>query len=103
MRKIDIETLKPDTQKWVRHVLKAWDLAQHHERLLLLAGQAWDRSQQAREILDRDGLTTATGAGVKSHPCVAIEINSRQQFARLVRELQLDVAPDDLRAPPLYQ
>lgn len=103
MTKEAIETLKPPTRTWVRRVLKRWKLEDHHERILLLAGQAWDRCQEARERLDDEGLTVGTANSVKTHPCVAIERDSRLQVARLIRELQLDgETADDLRSPPLY-
>ena len=98
-----LETLKPSTRTWVRRVLMRWKLEDHHERILLLAGQAWDRCQQAKELLDAEGLTITTHAGVKTHPAAQIERDSRLQFARLIRELQLDAdAPEELRTPPLY-
>lgn len=76
----------------------------HHLRLLRLACEAWDRTQQARETLDRDGLTVPTGdGGLKAHPCIGIERDSRLAFARLLRELDLDAEPppDRARAPAL--
>jgi hypothetical protein len=63
-----------------------------------LAAEAWDRTQQAREILARDGITVEGREGVKAHPAIMIERDSRLAFARLVAQLSLDndepVAPD---------
>ena len=56
-----------------------------------------------RELLARDGLTIPTGdGGLKAHPCVGIERDSRLAFARLLRELDLDVEPpsDPRPRPP---
>lgn len=94
--------LAPETADWWRTVLAGFDLEAHHLRLLRLACEAWDRTQQAREILDRDGLTISTAdGGMKAHPAVAIERDSRLAFARLVRELDLDTeAPPDRARPP---
>ena len=90
---------------WWRAVLTDYDLAPHHFRLLQLAGEAWDRTQEARQLLDREGLVVTTGdGGVKAHPAVAIERDSRLAFARLVRELDLDrgePAPEMARPPAL--
>ncbi len=59
------------------------------------------RCQQAREILDRDGLTTGTEAGgLKAHPCIGVERDARLAFARLLRELDLDAGPNLDRARP---
>jgi hypothetical protein len=38
---------------------------------LQLACEAWDRSQEARALLDKDGLTIRTDGGLKAHPAVA--------------------------------
>ena len=94
--------LRPETADWWRSVLADYDLEDHHARLLHLACEAWDRCQQAREEIDRDGLTIRTGdGGLKAHPAVAIERDARLAFARLVRELDLDAgAPSESRRPP---
>src|SRR5262245_37353772 len=84
--------LKPETQQWFDHVVAECVLEPHHVRLLTLAGEAWDRGVQAREQVDKEGLTFVDRLGaVRPHPCVAIERDSRIAFARLLRELALDV------------
>ena len=73
-------------------------------RLLTLAAEALDRCAQAREAVDKDGLTVRTAdGGLKTHPCIAIERDARLAFARLLRELDLDVEPpaSDRRPPSL--
>lgn len=94
--------LTPQTAEWWRTVLKDYELEGHHLRLLQSAAETWDRMQQAREMIDRDGLTVPTGdGGMKAHPCVAIERDTRLAFARLVRELDLDAgAPAERSRPP---
>ena len=96
--------LRPPTAKWWRGVLEEYQLEPHHVRLLTLAGEAFDRCTQAREAVDADGITVKTGdGGLKAHPAVAIERDSRLAFARLLRELDLDVEPpaSDRRPPSL--
>ena len=94
--------LRPQTKAWWRHVVGTWELEAHHLRLLTLAAESWDRCQQAREQLEADGLTISTrDGGLKRHPCCAIESESRIAFARLIRELDLDVAPPaEAKRPP---
>ena len=93
--------LAPETANWWRVVLGEYELEAHHLRLLRLACEAWDRCQQAREILDRDGLTTQTeSGGLKAHPCIGIERDARLAFARLLRELDLDADQPQERARP---
>jgi phage terminase small subunit len=84
--------LRPKTRQWFDSVLADFALEQHHVRLLTLAGEAWDRAQQAREALAEHGLTYADRYGCPHpRPEVAIERDSRTAFARLLRELDLDV------------
>lgn len=91
--------LRPETAAWWRSVLEDYDLEAHHVRLLRLACESWDRCDQARELLNSDGLTVRTAdGGMKAHPAVAIERDARLAFARLVRELDLDAGAP--AAPP---
>lgn len=94
--------LRTATAKWFRQVLTDYELEDHHIRLLTLAAEAWDRSCQAREVIDAQGLTFSDRFGQpKARPEVAIERDSRIGFARLLRELDLDVeAPSEANRPP---
>lgn len=96
------EHLQPDTRKWWLSVHSDYALEPHHTRLLTLAAESWDRCQQARAAVDRDGITVGTAdGGLKAHPAIAIERDARLAFARLVRELDLDVdPPSSSRRPP---
>ena len=86
--------LAAPTRAWWRALVGRWELEEHHIRLLTLAAEAWDRGQQARRVVSKDGLTTDTrDGGVKLHPAVRVEQDARIAFARLIRELDLDVNP----------
>ena len=95
--------LRADTAAWFRSVMKEYELEEHHTRLLIKACDAWDRSEQAREALAEHGMTYEDRFGApRARPEVAIERDSRLAFARLVRELGLDVAtPAESRPPAL--
>jgi phage terminase small subunit len=94
--------LRTATQKWFASVSDGFDMEEHHVRLLTLAGEAWDRCQQAREVLDAQGLTFLDRFNCpRARPEVAIERDARIAFARLLRELALDVeAPPAGARPP---
>ncbi|MEK9284737.1 MULTISPECIES: P27 family phage terminase small subunit [unclassified Bradyrhizobium] len=94
--------LTEQTRIWWRSVVRDYALEPHHLRLLQAACEAWDRLQEARELLLRDGLVVeGREGGVRPHPTVAIERDSRIGFARLVRELDLDTEPaSSLRSAP---
>lgn len=94
--------LRATTRRWFNDVVADFDLESHDIRLLTLAGEAWDRGQQAREIVDRDGMTFLDRFGQpKPRPEIAIERDSRIGFARLLRELALDIDGPDSRPPGL--
>jgi phage terminase small subunit len=92
------------TAAWWLEVVTTWELDAHHVRLLTLAAESFDRAVQAREILSRKGITFKDRFGQpKPRPEVAIERDSRTAFARLLRELDLDVdgPREESRAPLL--
>ena len=84
--------LSKEMQSWWRAVIAEFELEQHHLYLLQCACETWDRLQEARAVLRKEGLTVTTSTGQKLHPCALIERDARTSFARLVRELDLDVA-----------
>lgn len=91
---ISTKHLKPNTRRWVRGAMVQWELEAHHVRLLIAAGEAWDRAEAARKILDKDGLTYQDRFGQpKARPEAVIERDSKTLFARLIRELDLDISP----------
>lgn len=98
--------LRPPTAAWWATVTADFDLEPHHVRLLTLAAEAWDRGQQAREILATEGLTYSDRfEQPRARPEVAIERDSRVAFARLLRELALDVEgpADESVRPPIIK
>lgn len=93
--------LRSATRRWFAQVVSDFDLEPHHVRLLTLAAEAWDRGAQAREALAEHGLTFADRFGQPhARPEVGIERDSRLAFARLLRELALDVAAPNENRPP---
>jgi phage terminase small subunit len=85
--------LQPNTRRWFADVTDEYDLEPHHERLLQAAAEAWDRLQEAREVLRNEGTYVEGRYGKRAHPAVAVERDSRIAFARLLRELDLDGEP----------
>ncbi len=93
--------LQAATRAWYIDVTESYELEPHHLRLLQLAAEAWDRCQEARAVLSKSGLTYEDRFGApRARPEVAVERDSRLAFARLVRELGLDLTePPDTRPP----
>lgn len=101
-KKTPPEHLSDASRSWWASVVEEYELEPHHVHLLTLAAEARDRAEQARRLIEADGLIVATTTGgTKTHPAVAVERDSRIAFARLVRELDLDAdAPEDRSRPP---
>jgi hypothetical protein len=94
--------LRPDTAAWWSSVSAAYRLGSHQLRILTLAAEAWDRGVEAREAIAQVGSVYIDRfAQPRARPEVAIERDSRVAFARLVRELCLDVdSPGESGRPP---
>jgi phage terminase small subunit len=97
--------LKPATRAWFAQVVVDFELDEHHLRLLTLAGEAWDRGQQARTEIEKHGITHVDRFGApRKRPEVSIEAESRISFARILRELDLSVDPPAQgKRPPALQ
>lgn len=96
--------LRPDTRRWYALVAREYALEGHHRKLLTLVCESWDRCQEARERIAEDGAYIADRFGqLKAHPAVAVERDAMISFARLLRELDLDVEPpaEESRPPEL--
>ena len=94
--------LRPETCAWWKRVVTEWSLDEHHVRLLGLACDAWDRAAQAREIIAKEGpFCRDRFRQLKPHPAVKVERDAQTDFARLLRELDLDTtgSPEAPRPP----
>ena len=94
--------LRRDTASWWLSVADEYELESHQLRLLTLAAEAWDRCTESREAIAKYGSVYVDRfEQPRARPEVAIERDSRIAFARLVRELALDIgAPDESGRPP---
>lgn len=94
--------LSPSTAEWWRGIVETYEVEPHMLRLLTAAAEAWDRSQEAREAIAEHGLTFMSGVPPRpvARPEVKIEHDSRIAFARMLRELALDVEPPGENRPP---
>ena len=86
--------LRAPTRRWWSNVADEYELEPHHLRLLTLAGETWDRITMAREALLKLGMTYQDRFGAPhSRPEINVERDNKIIFARLVRELALDIDP----------
>lgn len=91
-----------EMKKWWRHLVETFDFEPADLRVLQLACESWDRCQEARLILAREGLTYQDHKGnVRMRPETVIEKDSRASFARLVKQLGVDEADPPVPTPGL--
>lgn len=85
-----------------RAVIDTFVIDAHQLELLRRLCEAADLADQARELVAAEGLTVVDRyEQTKAHPAVNIERDARIAVARLMRELRLEDAPDEVRLPRL--
>lgn len=84
--------LSPATRRWVQSVLDDYELEEHHFHLLVLAGELLDKSRRARLALEVEGEFYYDRYNQPHpHPAHAVERDSKLGFAKILRELGLDI------------
>ena len=98
--------LATGTKNWFRQVLEEYDLEPHHVKLLTLAAEAWDRAAEAEKAIRKFGVLYKEPHSDKPrvNPCIKVKEQAEVIFARLIRELNLDIEPPKPpgRPPSLY-
>lgn len=71
-----------------------YELEAHDAAILVKALEAWDRAEQARQLIADEGIVITSRLGErKPHPAVGIERDSRTAFLAGMRQLGLDYEP----------
>jgi len=88
------EHLKRASKAWFRQVMRNYELEPHHVRLLTLACEALERAEDAQKMLRKEGLIYSDRFGAP-HPRPEVKIKEQAEiiFARLLRDLALDIEP----------
>ena len=72
-------------------MLASFALEPHHLAVLGAACEANDRMREAQATIARDGAYLDGRYGLRTHPAVAVERDSRLAMLRSFRELGLDI------------
>jgi phage terminase small subunit len=88
-------------KEFYRQVCNDYELEGHRLRLLKQAAECYDRAEDARLEIKLNGITFKDKFGqIKPNPACKIETENKNLFARLLRELRLDIdTPSDSRLP----
>lgn len=99
------KALSPDARKLWRQVCEEYDdLGPHHLKILQSACECWDRMASLKATIDQDGAIMTDRFGQKKpHPALKEERQARETFARLIRELGLDLEPPEEAGRPPRQ
>ena len=91
--------LSPEAKTWWTRLFEEYDLSDAGAQLLLESALgAFDRWQEARKLLAREGPIMRDRFGQRrTHPAVAIERDSKATMARALKELHLDLEPLNAR------
>jgi phage terminase small subunit len=103
MEKITVPNhLQTEGGDFWKSVLSDYELEEaHHLKILESACVCVDRIAQARRKIRKDGGFYKDRWGIpKEHPAQKTERENKILFARLIRELQLDIEPPNENRPP---
>lgn len=87
--------LSDKAKEWWRKLSAEYPLQDSHAQLLLTAAlTAFDRANEARAILKRQGLTTEDDKGkTRAHPMCAVERDAVKTMLAALHALNLDLEP----------
>lgn len=104
-KRIDVPAhLSAESQALYRSTVEDYELEARHVAILTTALEAFDRMRQAQEAVNKDGAYIPDRwGGLKAHPALAVERDSRIAFLRAQRELGLDLEAPASRPPTRWR
>ena len=93
--------LSRGAKRWWRSVMETCRLGPDEVEILTAAAEAWDRKEEARQLIAEEGIVMHDDAGLPiTHPAVQIEDQAADRMARLIRALNVEQpAPSELSVP----
>lgn len=100
------EYLSKESKDFFNKIVEEYEFQEHHIKTLIMACECLDRIEEARLRIKKDGAYFEDKFHKpKPHPALKTEEQNKVIFARLIRELNLDVeSPGGIGRPPgLYK
>ena len=87
--------LTPEARAWFDKFVKEYGVTDEAGLLLLrTAMESFDRANEARQVLSKEGITVKDKYGQhRPHPAAGIERDARKNMLAFLRALNLDVEP----------
>jgi phage terminase small subunit len=92
--------LSLESRRLWRETTRVYSMEARHRTILMVALEALDRMREAQAAVKADGAYVSGRFGMKSHPGLAVERDSRLAFLRAQRELGLDLESTPASRPP---
>jgi phage terminase small subunit len=91
----DMQHLRPSTRQWIEEIQAVYVVPSANLRLLILAGEALDIAEQARQQIAEQGLAVTNSHGtVRTNPLLRVAHSAAIRFAQLTKAAGLlDAAP----------
>ena len=88
-------SLSKEAHKLQLNILREYEISDGAGLAILkTALESFDRMNEAREIISKEGLQVCDRFGqLKAHPLLVIERDSRSQFLAALKQLNLDLEP----------
>ena len=84
--------LSPAARRLYAEILETYALEPFHVAILSKSLEAFDRAEQARDVIAASGILIKSRLGeVKPNPAIAIERDSRAAFLAGIKALGLDI------------
>jgi P27 family predicted phage terminase small subunit len=93
--------LSQKARRWWQSVARTFKFEDYDLQTLTMAAEALDRAEEARLRIEADGAFIQGRYGLRAHPAIAVERDSRIAFARICRELNLSAEPGKSQPPAL--
>ncbi len=97
------KSLSPEAKRIWNNICKEYaSLDTYFYTLLKVALEAYTRLQDARELIDKEGVCVKTPTGYqKEHPALKIEKEARSGFLQSMRMLNINIEiPGEVGRPP---